>query len=249
MSQMTTFLDTFALFYRLLLASLVRPVGFPVILRETARQIYFTGVQGSIVVGIAALILGLLVIVHTTPKLIEFQGEEFIGQLLVLIVIREVGPVLTAFFVLLRSGTAIIVEIGIMVVNQELAALQLMGIDPLRFLGVPRFWGITISMLSLYILSSITALLGGFVFAQIFAEIYWQGFWLSLLNALGWPDLIVGLAKVLLFGMMIATVSLHYGLKAQKHLGTVVRQTSQGAVLTLLLCGAIDAFLSTVFYL
>ncbi|MFP3868060.1 MAG: MlaE family ABC transporter permease [Desulfobacteraceae bacterium] len=242
-------LGIFALFYQLLLASFTSRTGFPLLLRESARQVYFTAVQGGFLVGITALILGLLVIVHTSPHLIEIRGEEFIGQLLVIIVLREVGPVLTAFFVLLRSGTAIIVEIGIMAVTRELEALHNMGIDPHRFLGLPRFWGLTVSMIALFILSTITAVLGGFVFAQLFAEIYWQGFWLSLLNALGWLDLMVGLAKVILFGMLIATVSLYYGLQARGQLGTLARHTSRGAVLSLLLCGIVDAFLSSVFYL
>ena len=247
--HLSVILEIFALFYRLLLATFSSRTGFPLLLRESARQVYLTAVKGGFLVCLTALILGLLVIVHTTPHLIEIQGEEFIGQLLVIIVIREVGPVLTAFFVLLRSGTAIIVEIGIMAVGRELEALQIMGIDPQRFLGLPRFWGLTASMVALFILSAITAVLGGFIFAQIFAEIYWEGFWLSLLNALGWLDLMVGLAKVILFGMLIATVSLYCGLQAGRQLNSVVRQTSQGAVLSLLFCGAVDAFLSSVFYL
>jgi phospholipid/cholesterol/gamma-HCH transport system permease protein len=85
--------------------------------------------------------LGMLVIVHATQQLVKLQGEEFIGWLLVTIVVREVGPVWAAFFVLLNSGGAITVEIGNMSVNQEIRALKMMGIDPYRFLGCRAFGG------------------------------------------------------------------------------------------------------------
>lgn len=247
--RLNQLLEIFALFYRLLLTTFSDRTGYHLILKEGARQIYFTAVQGGIIVSLTALILGLLVIVHATQQLVKIQGEEYLGQLLMIIVIREVGPVLTAFFVLLRSGTAISIEIGTMAVTRELEALKMMGIDPYRFLGLPRFWGLTVSLVGLYILASVTAVLGGFLFAQLFAEIYWEGFWRSFLNALVWLDLVTGCVKVILFGMLIATVSFYYGLQARQHLGTVVRLTSQGAVLSLLLCGVVDALFTMVFYL
>lgn len=247
--QLAIILEILALFYRLIRATFSRVTGFPVILRECAQQIYFTAVQGGVVVCLTALILGLLVIVYSIQQLARIQGEEYIGYLLVIIVVREVGPVLTALIVLLRSGTAIIVGIGTMAVTGEIETLQMMGIDPDRFLGLPRFWGLTISLIALYLLCTVTAVLGGFLFAQLFAEIYWKGFWVSLLNALDWTDLFVGFAKAALFGMIIATVAFYYGLQARQHLGTVVRQTSQGAVWSLLFCGVVDALLTSVVYL
>jgi phospholipid/cholesterol/gamma-HCH transport system permease protein len=238
-----------ALFYRLLRATCTGPGGHGLLRRETARVIYLTGFRGGPVVALTALFLGLLVIVHATQQLMKIQGEEFIGKLLVIIVVREVGPILTAFFVLLRSGTAITAEIATLTVTREYDALIMQGIDPDRYLGVPRFWGLTISLLALYILSLFTAILGGFLFAQMFAEIYWQGFWLSLLNALDWPDLVVGFAKALLFGMIIGAVSFVYGLRTAGRLRALARESSRSAVLSLILCGGVNALLDVVFYL
>jgi phospholipid/cholesterol/gamma-HCH transport system permease protein len=242
-------LNICALFYRLLLGAFTGPACLGLFFRELSRQVYYTAIRGSYILVFSALMLGMLVIVHATQQLVKVQGEEFIGWLLVTIVVREVGPVWAAFFVLLHSGGVIAVEIGTMSVNREVQALQMMGIDPYRYLGVPRFWGITISLLALYILCVFAAIIGGYLFAQAFAEIFWAKFWLSFINALQWLDLSVGFAKATLFGMLIATVSIYFGFSAREHMGEVAKSTSQAAIWSLVLLGAVDIIITTAYYI
>jgi phospholipid/cholesterol/gamma-HCH transport system permease protein len=154
-----------------------------------------------------------------------------------------------AFFVLLHSGGAITVEIGTMSVNGEIRALQTMGIDPYRYLGVPRFWGLTLSLLSLYILSVLAAVIGGYFFAQIFAEIFWAKFWLSFVNALQWVDLSMGFAKIIIFAMLISTVCIYFGFSAGDDVSEVAQNTSQAAIWSLVLVGISDIFLTATYYL
>jgi phospholipid/cholesterol/gamma-HCH transport system permease protein len=246
---LTRFLSICALFYRLLLGAFTGPACLGLFFRELSRQVYYTAIRGSYILIFTSLMLGMLVIVHATQQLVKVQGEEFIGWLLVTIVVREVGPVWAAFFVLLHSGGAITVEIGTMSVNREIRALQMMGIDPYRYLGVPRFWGLTLSLLSLYILSVFAAIIGGYLFAQAFAEIFWAKFWLSFLNALQWIDLGLGFAKTTLFGMLIATVSIYFGFSAQDDMGEVAQNTSRTAIWCLVLVGITDIFLTAAYYL
>jgi phospholipid/cholesterol/gamma-HCH transport system permease protein len=217
--------------------------------RELSRQVYYTAIRGSYILVFSALLLGMLVIVHATQQLVKVQGEEFIGWLLVTIVVREVGPVWAAFFVLLHSGGTMAVEIGTMSVNREVKALQMLGIDPYRYLGVPRFWGLTLSLLSLYILCVFAAIMGGYLFAQVFAEVFWAKFWLSFINALQWIDLSVGFAKTTLFAMLIATVSLYFGFSCRYHVDEVARNTSQAAIWSLVLVGTMDIILTSAYYL
>lgn len=238
-----------ALYYRLLLLSFTSLEGFRLIWRELVRQVYFTAIQGIHVLIFSALMLGFLVIVHATQQLVKLQGEEYVGWLLVTIVIREVGPVWAAFFVLLHSGSAITVELGTMSVTREVEALKMMGIDPYRFLGVPRFWGLTLSLLALYVLCSFSAILGGFLFAQVFAEIFWSKFWLSFLNSLEWVDLAMGFSKCTSFATLIATVSIYYGFRAENNMEEVARYTSQGSLVALVLCASVDIILTTAYYL
>ncbi len=249
LSYASNLLNICALFYRLLLTTFSSAVGLRLILRETAQQVYFTAIQGAHVLVFSALMLGLLVIVHATQQLVKVQGEEFVGWLLVTIVVREVGPVWAAFFVLLRSGSAMTAELGTLSVTREVEALKMMGIDPYRYLGAPRFWGLTISLLALYVLCTFSAVLGGFLFAQMFADVFWAKFWLSFINALQWLDLAVGFAKCTAFGMVIASVSIYFGLKAEKDLGEIALYTSKGALTSLVLLGVVDIILTTAYYL
>lgn len=243
------FLGICALFYRLLLSTFSGTTGLRLVLKETANQIYYTAIQGVLVLIFSALMLGLVVIVHATQQLVKVQGEEFVGWLLVTIVVREVGPVWAAFFVLLRSGSAITVKVGTLAVTREIDALKMMGLDPYRYLGVPRLWGLTFGLLSLYVLCIFAAVMGGFIFAQMFAEVFWGKFWVSFVNALQWLDLAVGFFKCASFGIIIATVSFYYGLLAQKHLGEVAIYTSKGGVTALLLLVTMDLILTTAYYL
>ena len=241
-------LNLCAVFSRLLMYSFAR-TGRRLILRETLKQIYLTALQGIAVVIYSALMLGLLVIVHATQQLVKVQGEEFVGWLLVTLVVRELGPVWVAFYVLLRSGTAITVDLGNMTVTGEIETLRTMGIDAYRYLGIPRFWGLTISLVALYVLTVFMAIIGGFLFAKIFSDIFWGDFWRSFLRSLEWIDLVVGFSRSISFGMLIATVSIYFGFKPRNNLGEVAQCTSQGALLSLVLCASLDLIVVTIYYL
>ena len=90
----------------------------------------------------------------------------------------------------------------------------------------------------------ISAIVGGYLFGQLLADIYWQELWLSFLNALTWQDIVVSAGKILLFGMSLGTVAIYYGFKAEEWRGSLVEQTSQGAVTGLLFLGILNAVLS-----
>lgn len=242
-------LNISALFYRLLLTSFSSLTGLPLLRRELIQQVYFSSIQGMPVLIFTSLMLGFIVIVYATPELVVLQGEEYVGWLLVTIVVREVGPVLAAAFVLLHSGSAITVEIGTMSVTREIEAMKLLGIDPYRLLGVPRFWAVTFSVLSLYVLASFSSILGGFLFSQIFAEIFWGMFWLSFINSLQWVDVAMGFSKCVAFGMLIATVCIFFGFQARQDMEEVARFTSKATLTALVLCASVDIILTTAYYL
>ena len=249
MNYSSRLLSICALYYRLLLSSFSTLEGFRLLLHDFLRQFSLATFHGIHVLIFASLMLGFLVIVHATQQLSAFGGEDYVGWLLVTIVVREVGPVWAAFFVLLHSGSAITVELGTMSVSREVESLKMVGIDPYRFLGVPRFWGVTLSLLVLYILAMFAAILGGYIFAQIFTEVFWAQFWSSFINALEWRDVAVGFAKVTSFGTLIATVAIFFGFRAEKDMEEVARYTSQFARVALVLCVSVDIIYTTAYYL
>jgi phospholipid/cholesterol/gamma-HCH transport system permease protein len=249
MDYSSRMLSISALYYRLLLNTFTVFTGWRPILRELLKQIYFTALQGAHILIFSSLLLGLAVIIHATTQLMKVQGEEYVGWLLVTIVVREIGPVWTAFFVLLHSGSAIIVELGNMSISGEVDSLEMLGVDPYRYLGVPRFWGITFSLVILYVLANIAAVLGGFLFAQLFGEIFWENFWDSFLHNLTWLDVAMGFSKTTSFGTVMATVCIYFGLQARRDLGQVAYFTSKGSLVGLVLIGSIDIILTTAYYL
>jgi phospholipid/cholesterol/gamma-HCH transport system permease protein len=238
----------FGLFYRLCGTIGFQLVNYRLLLREFAQQIYRIGARGWPAVALTALLLGLAIIVYISAQLKRIQSGELIGNLLVIVVVRELGPVLTALLVLLRSGSAMIVEIGSMVIDREIESLELMGVDPEIFIGAPRFWGLIISLIVLYGIFLISAILGGYLFGQVLTDIYWQELWLSFLNALRLQDLVISGGKILLFGMSLGTVAIYYGLMAEERLESLAEQTSKGAVTSLLFLGILNAILSIVGY-
>jgi phospholipid/cholesterol/gamma-HCH transport system permease protein len=141
------------------------------------------------------------------------------------------------------------VEIGTMSVDGEIDALRIMGIDPYRYLGVPRFWGVTISVVCLYILIVIFAVLGGCLFSQLYTDIAWQNIWRFFIDALQGVDLVTGLVKAAMFGMIISTVSIDAGFEARDDMGEVANKTAESSLWSLVLCGAMDIVITNAYYL
>jgi phospholipid/cholesterol/gamma-HCH transport system permease protein len=104
-------------------------------------------------------------------------------------------------------------------------------------------------VVSLYILCVFAAIIGGYLFAQAFAEIFWAKFWLSFVNALQWIDLSLGFAKATLFGMLIATVSVYFGFGCRNHVDEMARNTSLAAIWGLVLIGVMNVTLTAAYYL
>ncbi len=243
-SRMHALAEIFGLFYRLTGSLKHRIANYRIMEQEFAQQIYRIGARGWPVVALAGLLLGLALIVYVSAQLKRIQAGELLGNLLVVIVVRELGPVLTALLVLLRSGAAMIVEIGSMVIDREIESLELMGVEPEIFIGAPRFWALILSLTILYGIFLTSAIIGGYFFGQLLADIYWQELWLSFLNALHWQDIVVSAAKILLFGMSLATVAIYYGLQTEERLGSLAVQTTAGAVTSLYFIAILNTILS-----
>ncbi|MGQ9921861.1 MAG: MlaE family ABC transporter permease [Desulfobacca sp.] len=244
-----SFLSISALFYRLL-TTFGQPFGsHRLMLREYARQIYRLGFRGWPIVALAGLLLGLSIIVYIAAQLRKIQLEELIGTLLVIVVVRELGPILTALLVLLRSGAAMIVEIGIMKLDREMESLELMGLETEIVIGAPRFWGLLLSLIILFGIFVFSAIIGGYLFGQLLTDIYWQKLWRSFLNALNWQDVIISTGKIVLFALSMGCIAIYYGLGTKDYWESLAVQTSRGAVAALIALGLLNTLLSILNYL
>lgn len=226
-----------------------RKKGFSLIWEITLRQIFFTGVQALKVTAFVSLALGTLVIVEAGSQMDLLGGLKFICRILVLIVIRELGSLFTAFIVIGRSGTAIATELGNMIVAHEMEALRAMGINPIYFLVTPRIIGVTIAVICLTIFFDFIALFGGFLIAMLILPIDFTTFLKELMSSLTGIDLSVGFLKSLAFGMLISLTCTYHGLNVRFSPIEVPQVATKGVVSAILSCIIFNVAITILFYL
>jgi phospholipid/cholesterol/gamma-HCH transport system permease protein len=247
---LSVFLDLSTLLY-LTFKELIleRKRGFSLVFEITLRQIYFTGVQALKVVTLVSLTLGTIVIVESGSQMELLGGVHFVITILVLVIIRELGPLLTAFIVIGRSGTAIATELGNMIVSHELEAIQAMGINPIYFIVAPRIIGVTIAVICLNLYFKAVALLGGFIISKLVLTISLPVFLRELMASVRVVDLVFGLLKSLIFGLLIALTCTYHGLRVRYSSIEVPQVAARAVVSAILFCFMSNALLTLLFYL
>ena len=199
--------------------------GYASSVKQIVNQILFTGVEAMGLVGIIGLLCGITIIIQATTTMPKFGVGEYFGKILIIVVIRELGPFFTSLVVVGRSGAALATYIGNMRVAKEISALEAMGIDPIRFIAMPAFVAMVVSMVCLAVYFDIIAIIGGYLVAQANVEIPFGIFMSTVLDALDARELGISMIKNFLFGSIIATVSCYYGLAV-----TNMREVPQAAL-------------------
>jgi phospholipid/cholesterol/gamma-HCH transport system permease protein len=197
------------------------------------QQLYFTGVEAvGLVVGLA-LLLGGVTIVQAATVLPRIGTSDFLGDVMVLVIIRELAPLFTAFLVAGRTGSALATFLGNMKVNNEIDALETMGIDPVRYLVLPALLGCVTAMVCLTLIFIATAILGGYVVANLLSDLFpsilgmnmsFSVFLNRTVTALQFLDGVVLLLKPIAFGTVIALLACNSGLS----LGISPHEVPQG---------------------
>ena len=137
-------------------------------------------------------------------------------SILIIVITRELGPLLTAFVITARSGTAIATQLGTMVVNHEIEAYISVGLNPISYLVVPRFIGMVVSMLVLTVYFNLFGLLGSFIVVQLIRPIPIQEYLVELLRAMRVSDILSGMLKALIFGVIVSVVSSYQGFSVNR---------------------------------
>ena len=239
-------LDLFAFSYRILGLLFVRPkVGSALIRRVIIEQIYFTAVQALPILIPTALFIGCIQIFQWT----KLSGQVDLGKTIVLLIVREIGPLITALLVILRSATAVTVEISYMNVLHEMDAFEMTGIDPFRIVCLPRLVGITSAILSLFVVFDIVSIVGGYMVVWMTTHLPLGNFLGQIAKAITATDIWIGFLKAICFGFTITVISLYHGFGTQRQITRVPMATSRASVECFLYCLVIDIFISALFYL
>jgi phospholipid/cholesterol/gamma-HCH transport system permease protein len=189
-----------------------------------------------------ALALGFLVIGQTVSALAKVGATNYLGSTMVVVVVRELGPLLTAVLVLARVGTANVIELGTARALGEVEALEALGIDPVHYLIVPRVIGMALGIFSLTVYLILGALASGYLFAFLQDVPLTPGdYFKQIAEALGWLDFALLALKTLAFGFFIAIVTCYHGLAQPLRLEDVSRVAVRAVTQGVVVCVLIDA--------
>jgi len=189
-----------------------------------------------------AAALGFLVIGQTVSWLSPVGAIEYVGTVVVVVVVRELGPLLTALVVLARVGTANVVELGTARALGEVEALEALGIDPVHYLVVPRVVGMALGIFSLTVYLILGAVVSGYAWAFLQDVPLRPGdYFRQLAGALGWLDFALLALKTVGFGGIIAVVTSYHGLAQPLRLEEVSAATVRAVAQSLIACVLLDA--------
>ena len=211
-------------------------------------QILFTFVHAMGISTLLAMAIGAAVFVIGGPYLNMLNQQDLIYSLLIIIIMRELGPLLTAFIVIARSATAIATEIAGMVISHEVEAYISVGVDPIEHLAVPRFLGVTISLILLNIYFSAFGLAGSYLVAQFFSSTPIGLYFGSLLQQLSIRDIILSLTKSISFGAIISTVAVIQGFSVERATTEVPVAGLRAVSGAFALCIVVNVLLSAIYY-
>lgn len=245
-----------ALFWNAITSLFSHSRSFKTDSRNIIMQTFFTGVEIFPVLFIVATLFGTVVIIEVITMMGKMGFDDIVGNLIVIVIIRELGPILTAFLIAGRSGSSLTTYIGSMVINSEVDALATMGVDPIRFLVMPGLFGGCIALFFMNIIFSTSAICVGYLATKLMItlsgnainiQLTWSYLSNEILNALSLSDFIYIILKPLVFGAIITTNACYQALNIPRDVRQVPKATSKSVIKSFLYVVCADVVLS-IFY-
>ena len=236
-------------FFGLVTITILRTVLHPARVRFTSlvAHIEQVGFNAMPIVGLLSFLIGVVLAYQGADQLRAFGAEIYTINLLGISVLREIGVLLTAILVAGRSGSAYTAEIGTMKVNEEVDAMQVLGLDIIEVLVLPRLGAVVIALPLLVFYSDMAGLAGGAIMSTIALGFSLPQFVAQLHGAIGFNTFWVGLVKAPVFGALIGTVGCYEGLKVEGGAEAVGRMTTKAVVVSIFLIIVADAAFSILF--
>ena len=202
--------------------------------KETINQCYFLGIQSTSIVVLTSLFTGMVISLESALQAVQYGVGNLVGGAVAYGSVRELGPMLTAVVVAGRAGSAIAAELGSMVVTEQVEALTSMGLEPVRFLVVPRLLAMLLMLPLLTIFADVVSVLGGMWIAQTYAHISTDTFLTSARQTVGFEDVLRGLVKSLFFAVIVAMIGSYQGLSTRGGAEGVGKAVTGSVVLSII---------------
>lgn len=228
--------------WRAILALFSRP-RYPA---DMLAQMDSLGVGSLSIIVLTGMFTGMVLALQSSATLDAFGARPYVGRLVSLSMVRELGPVLTALMVTGRVGSGMAAELGSMVVTQQIDALRVLGSDPIRKLVVPRVVAAVVMVPLLTILSDTLGIFGASLISIFSLGLSREFYWRSVGQAIVFNDLVMGLSKPLVFGFILATVGCYTGLRTEGGTRGVGVATTRSVVVASVMILVTDFFMTKV---
>lgn len=215
---------------------------------ETIYQFFLTGIKSLGVITVVALFTGMILALQTGLELRRFGQEVNIGTAVTVVMMREMGPFMTALIIAASVGSAIAAQLGTMTVSEEIAALEIMSIDPVRFLVMPRLLALAVMLPVLTIYTNILGVVGGAIVGYTQLGVSFAAYFDNATRYADNKDLYVGLFKAVLFGIIITTVACHQGFSTTEGAVGVGRSTRRTVIISFLTILVVGYVVTRLFY-
>lgn len=216
-------------------------------LNHVIQQMFEIGVRSLGIVCLVVFFVGLVIAMQTSVEMVKMGTESLVGKVVGLTMFRELGPLIATIVLGGRCGAAIAAEIGTMKVNEEVEALTIMGIDPVRFLIAPRILAFTIMAPFLSIIADYVGVAGGFILALTQLHLsFWQ-FCSNMMDGMVIKDFVSGIIKSGVFGLLVGSIACYFGYQTEGGAEAVGRSTTYSVVTSIIMIIIADAVMTAIF--
>jgi phospholipid/cholesterol/gamma-HCH transport system permease protein len=210
------------------------------------EQMYLLGYKAIGIVGLLSFLIGIVLSLQSAIQLRTYGAGIFLAPLIGITMVREMGPLLTAIILAGRTGSATTAEIATMGVNEEIDALRTMGINPIQFVVVPKFWAISLTMPILSIIATTAGIIGGYCIAFTYLDLSSSLFFGELTRYLTFQDIRAGFVKSVVFSWLIIWIGAFYGLRVRGGAEAVGKETTGSVVTGIFIIIIADALFSFI---
>jgi phospholipid/cholesterol/gamma-HCH transport system permease protein len=217
--------------------------------RLISDQVHFIGNYSLVIIAVSGLFVGFVLGLQGYYTLNKYGSEQALGLLVALSLIRELGPVVTALLFAGRAGTSLTAEIGLMKATEQLSAMEMMAVDPMRRVLAPRFLAGVIAMPVLAAIFSAVGVLGGYIVGVKLIGVDEGAFWSQMQAGVDvWADVANGVIKSAVFGVAVTYIALYEGYCAAPTPEGVARATTRTVVIGSLMVLWLDFLLTALMF-
>jgi phospholipid/cholesterol/gamma-HCH transport system permease protein len=213
------------------------------------KQLFFVGVLSLPIIVVAGLFIGMVLALQGYNILVDYGSEQAVGQMVALTLLRELGPVVTGLLFAGRAGSALTAEIGNMKSTEQLSSLEMIGVDPLKYIIAPRLWAGFISMPLLATIFSVVGIWGGAMVAVDWLGVYDGSFWANMQSSVEFgDDVLNGMIKSVVFAFVVTWIAVFQGYDCDPTSEGISRATTRTVVYASLAVLGLDFILTALMF-